>query len=205
MAAEYCMTQFMNHFGRYSKLKDDPVTNDKQKYFMIDERVILGICDKTTSTPAVEITVRDSTGKYGWRMYANYYDLLAQKTNNTITSNDPPYLSLNIPSHLVDTMLITIPTSSAYNNSDLPTLENLGWKFDSINRLMRQEINLISKSASSTCTKQEPTKSRVDGKSAFRLLLSQLGFFLPENMKRISLLSTQHIRSELDALDQLSE
>ncbi|KAI8881367.1 hypothetical protein K501DRAFT_295902 [Backusella circina FSU 941] len=201
MAAEYCMSQFINHFGRFARLQNE--SDAKQKYFLVDERIILAITDDTTHTPAIEMTVRDCTGKYGWRIHTNYYDATISKTNIN-TSKSPPYLNLNILSqHDDDGMFITVPTTVPYNETDLPTLDSLGWEYNAVKQLMRQELHLSNKSI--TSTKQEPIRSRLDDKGAFRLLLSQLGFLLPSNLDRIKLISEEDAKTGLDALDQLSD
>ncbi|KAF7730162.1 hypothetical protein EC973_002770 [Apophysomyces ossiformis] len=120
MAAEYCMSQFVNHLGRFSlsstgsslckahttgisksngsEIEDDD-TMDSMRYFMIDKRVILAITDidderavsnDPKNPPSVTVVIRDTTGKHVWKMELQYNDPRKRTAATPITSPTTP-------------------------------------------------------------------------------------------------------------------
>ncbi|KAG0179411.1 phosphatidylinositol-3,5-bisphosphate 5-phosphatase [Apophysomyces sp. BC1021] len=129
MAAEYCMSQFVNQLGRFSSSNASalccraqtldtqkticPPTSerdmvDSMRYFLIDKRVILAITDindeqlasKTLKdTPSVTFITRDTTGKHIWEMELQYKDPRKTPAATPLTSPTTPV----DPSHLLST------------------------------------------------------------------------------------------------------
>ncbi|OBZ83068.1 Ral GTPase-activating protein subunit alpha-2 [Choanephora cucurbitarum] len=111
MAAEYCMSQLVNHLGQFVAFsKQETIDDTKQlkellaseretisssiRFFLIDKRTILTLIDNTkkstedktllNSIPSIVLVIRDTTGRYVWSMEAKYKEDVLKK----IQSND---------------------------------------------------------------------------------------------------------------------
>ncbi|KAI8067251.1 hypothetical protein BDF21DRAFT_111951 [Thamnidium elegans] len=261
MAAEYCMSQFVNQLGRFSlstersfascrsamiddvqqlkefrelQKKDTSVDHPSSiRYFLIDKKTLLAIIDVTDKVPSVPkhipsiiAVIRDTTGKYVWSMESQYTDPLAPTSTPSTPLDSPASLlkpsaiSSNNVHHHSDKP-ITVPTSVAVNENEMPTMENIfvpgsnQWQeLETIKNLMKrqEETESVHKaSCTSNYLNQYQVSSdgpKIDSRSptGFRLLLSQMGFLLPKNRRHITPLHiTDDVISEMETLDMLNE
>ncbi|KAI8341566.1 hypothetical protein BD560DRAFT_412168 [Blakeslea trispora] len=99
MAAEYCMSQLVNHLGQFAAFSQQEIIGDTKqlkellaskretvsssiRFFLIDKRTVLTLIDNTSpdhqdqallnSIPSITLIIRDTTGRYVWSMEAKY-------------------------------------------------------------------------------------------------------------------------------------
>ncbi|KAI7899745.1 uncharacterized protein BX663DRAFT_532705 [Cokeromyces recurvatus] len=245
MAAEYCMSQFVNQLGRFmipyehslggfrpaivddlQQLKElksqdkDLSEMSSIRCFLIDKRSLLTIIDITNqmhkdgepnNAPHIVAIIRDTTGKYIWSMEIHYKE-------NKIPAGSP---ELKLSSSSMDSekkseckgpketpaQKIIIPTVTAVNEDGIPDMDKIfvensdEWKqWETIKSLMsRQEES--KKLIINQYKNEETSKPR-----GSRLLLSHIGYLLPENRKHItSLCLNDTTIHEIEKLDELNE
>ncbi|RCI01761.1 hypothetical protein CU098_005512 [Rhizopus stolonifer] len=154
MAAEYCMSQFVNHLGQFispdnKKILEESIDDVAQlkqllaseeaeysiRSFLIDKRTVLTLIDTTKTSddnvPAITVIIRDTTGKYVWSMEARYKEHVPQ---NIHTASLPPSTTQQ---SLGDNVFlkpaearkiqkpVTVPTATAVNEKELPSLDKV--------------------------------------------------------------------------------
>ncbi|KAI9320406.1 hypothetical protein BX666DRAFT_2017636 [Dichotomocladium elegans] len=254
MAAEYCMSQFVNQLGQFPSLaeissRQTGVNNDLQqlkhkrwrcqsntttessdqweprdaiRYFLLDKRIILALYDvesthqESRNAPAVQMILRDTTGKYVWSVESQYKAPTTSRTTTpsttfhgdvTTSASDSSVLAgtaksnEDIPPPNRTGSNDIPPTVVAVNADALPTFDNLfaegsnSWKQWNVVRAMaedeKQAEDTIRESAKQKAPTQynvEPSKANISTESArgFRLLLADLGLLLPGNHSRIT-------------------
>jgi hypothetical protein len=232
MAAEYCMSQFVNQLGRFAVLEGcrtanyDDILQVKQhqkpthiRYFLIDKRTLLTLIDVTNDEqiPSVIAVIRDTTGKYVWSMQTRYQE-----------PSEVEQASLPSPTIIVEHSqspeqssqpAVTVPSAIAVNEREIPTLQTLfipgseAWEqWETVKMLMQRQQ--ASEEENKTQQHQKPcpvdpmATSHRDHQSArgYRLFLSQMGLLLPKNRGRITPLHiTDAFVSEMETLDMLNE
>ncbi|KAI9470555.1 MAG: hypothetical protein EXX96DRAFT_597448 [Benjaminiella poitrasii] len=265
MAAEYCMSQFVNQLGRFAPpyehslggfrpdIVDDVLQLKKLKAehknlseissircFLIDKRSLLTIIDVTNhvhkdaepnNIPSIVAVIRDTTGKYVWSMETRYKENVMPTKQSTLkitssnadnTSNKSEHSNINSSIRTSQETNLIVPTAIAVNEEELPSMDKVfvpetdEWKqWKMVKTLMnRQEesekliIMQRENEQKSDKYRASPFKSNVDDKNprGYRLLLSQIGYLLPENRKHItSLCLNDSIISEMEKLDRLNE
>ncbi|KAL0082446.1 hypothetical protein F4703DRAFT_1739402 [Phycomyces blakesleeanus] len=182
--------------------------------------------------PSVLLIIRDTTGSYMWEMDAVYKDPDASTPFKVSIS--PPATSdrrksdpHNQPSLLYHTYgsdddydddAFVVPTATSVNESELPRLDKLLkddsedlYQWDGIRTFIEQQKNVIlQKSFKESMDKHTvypaPPNINNDSPRGFRLLLSQIGFLLPQNREQITPIQiTNSAISELETLDMLNE
>ncbi|KAI9033672.1 hypothetical protein CLU79DRAFT_724841 [Phycomyces nitens] len=269
MAAEYCMSQFVNQLGKFQSLHDHSLVRFRStqrddlcflrehrakqgtdvntsltpyetvRYFLVDKRMILAIIDLTNAPhkkaeepkgkPSVLLIIRDTTGSYMWEMDAAYRDpdtsafkvSISPPPSNERRKSDPqnqPSLYHTYESDDDYDDGFVVPTATAVNESELPSLDKLFkndsedmYQWDGIKVFMEQQKNVILQKSSKELMDKHavyPSTPNIDNESprGFRLLLSQIGFLLPQNREQISPIQiTDSSISELETLDMLNE
>ncbi|KAI8985276.1 hypothetical protein BDB01DRAFT_789543 [Pilobolus umbonatus] len=214
--------------GRVKQYKesypDESITRCPIRYFLIEKQLILSIIDitddmpikegETNPSPAVLMIIRDSTGRYVWSFRTQYVDHISPV-------HELPSLRIDtIPESVLetsDTHDVTIPTTVAVNEDEIPHLDQIfipnteEWKqWEMVKSLMRKEETAYNKRPiePSQSTEILPAGPNINPHSVrgFRLLLSQLGFFLPQNRSLITPIQINDaFISEIETLDMLNE
>lgn len=141
MAAEYCMSQFVNHLGRFSSwntrnMPDSHKDDAGVRYFLVDKRMILAIVDSPHDqpVPAVEAVIRDTTGRYTWSIEMRYRDPHQSAVPSITTTpcgtpsrmdSDISWNSTSIKNEPFSDASTEVPTATAVNEDALPKIDML--------------------------------------------------------------------------------
>ncbi|CAO3655862.1 unnamed protein product [Mucor fragilis] len=190
--------------------------------------------DEPGNVPSIVVVIRDTTGKYVWSMETRYKDhhhkpalespkgsiptdylrppSIHDKRSSLYKSTPPLPPQLQPP--------VTVPTATAVNEKEMPSMDRVfapnseEWhQWEMVKVLMQRQ-----ETSEETYVKQdkdalvkcqiEPSACNTDLNSprGFRLLLSQIGFLLPQNKSHITPLPmSDSVMSEMETLDMLNE
>ncbi|KAI8143751.1 hypothetical protein BJV82DRAFT_609285 [Fennellomyces sp. T-0311] len=185
-------------------------------------------------TPSVVAIIRDTTGKYVWSVESRYKDP-RKPGAPTFTPPSPPIEKSDSPAtddssaptivgssnRLTNYRVMQAPVADAVNQGVIPDISKLfekdseNWKqcasIQSLSeREQRAETTAVEKSQIKPLDRYsaQPTGANINTESArgFRLLLSELGLPLPQNLSHITPLRiTDTLITEIETLDILNE
>ncbi|KAI9248753.1 hypothetical protein BY458DRAFT_536549 [Sporodiniella umbellata] len=223
-AADYYMALFIHQLGRFVlphrvnsarpdladdlhqlKLYQQGYTSEcPVRCFLINRQTLFTVMDLEPSVPSVMVILRDTTGKYAWSMKANYSD---QPILPTIDNSQQPTSRVATGIH----KRVVIPKTTAVNEKEMPRMEKIFSKdsLEAVQSLMNrqhtaEEAHPIEPSETQRIV---PASATIDPTTprGFRLLLSQLGFLLPQNREQVIPLKVNDaLLSEIESLDLLN-
>eukprot|EP01124_Arcella_intermedia_P030525 TRINITY_DN6704_c0_g1_i7.p1 TRINITY_DN6704_c0_g1~~TRINITY_DN6704_c0_g1_i7.p1 ORF type:complete len:791 (+),score=200.01 TRINITY_DN6704_c0_g1_i7:516-2888(+) len=216
---------FLYHFAE----REGFITKDPQelynryknylRFFILDEKIIISVMDFPAiqgGPPSSVIIVRNEVGKFIWKaeltLFANHE---IETPDSAITVIPPPLTSKPLYDYSYKSPKLPGPLEDSFNWFEEYSLKRkeasvLEEKAKILNANEQNYLQTVSFGLKKDITYQVPRLLDIWGGASkvlhSRILLTHLGFMVPRNIDRISLLESQYqLLNTLKSLDKISE